>query len=329
MDFPTFGTVLVHGVAFDARRGIGSGFRPARAHEAEAYVAMRPSAFLALSTPLPAPRPSLGWLSGRIADGAAICPAALRVWLPPSGVPAVLAHDGRHRMTALLAALGDVEVPVRLAVADHDDDDLTPAVMAALRSGMRSQRGGPFRVGPLFGRSSAEEDGIVAFGLPPPSRPARKALPFLAAFGYHFPAARRHAWRKTMMKLFVAAIAVPLSLAAASAHAQGQHKPSPEAVCKAAIAAIMGRDPATIKATRGVDGVVETSYVRPGDGTRWSQRCRLEGDKVVWASDTGRWRDSPADEVITFSVGPDRSVTIKQTYQDGSASEETFPAKKL
>ena len=85
--------------------GIGSCARSFEGAQATMFVLMRPSTFLSLSTPLRSPRPSLAWLTAQIAADQALCPASLRVWLPPSpaAAPGVVAHDGRHRMTALLA----------------------------------------------------------------------------------------------------------------------------------------------------------------------------------------------------------------------------------
>ena len=77
---------------------------------------------------------------------------------------------------------------------------------------------------------------------------------------------------------------------------------APELVCRATIAAIMGREPDTIKVTKFVSGIVYTSYLRPNDGTRWSNRCRIDGNRVIWATDTGRWRTHALDPKITYSV---------------------------
>jgi hypothetical protein len=94
-------------------------------------------------------------------------------------------------------------------------------------------------------------------------------------------------------------------------------------VCRATIAAIMGRDPRIIKVTKEEAGVVYVSYVRPGDGTVWNQRCRFEGARVIWATETGRWRDHPLNEVISYS-STSTAVTIQQKFGDGSASTKMY-----
>ena len=101
-------------------------------------------------------------------------------------------------------------------------------------------------------------------------------------------------------------------------------------VCRAAIASINGRDAAIIKVDKIEDGIAYVSYKRPDDGKKWKNRCRLEGNKVIWAavdldgpgSGPGRWRNDPADEVITYKIDGD-SITITQTFGDGSDITET------
>src|SRR3954463_12926603 len=69
----------------------------------------------------------------------------------------------------------------------------------------------------------------------------------------------------------------------------------PEAICRAAIATIAGRDPKTMQVTRIAGDVLFLSYVRPVDNFVWAYRCKIEGNRVFWASDPGRWREKPKD----------------------------------
>ncbi len=101
-------------------------------------------------------------------------------------------------------------------------------------------------------------------------------------------------------------------------------------VCRAAIAEIMGRDIAIMEATKvAVENkqIMQISYVRPSDNTRWTQHCYLEGDDVIWAGVengvVGRWRNHPNDESIKFKLSGDK-VTISQIFGDGSSISDTF-----
>ena len=129
------------------------------------------------------------------------------------------------------------------------------------------------------------------------------------------------------MKSVIAIAATVSGLAASSVLAET--KVPQDKVCKAAVAAIMGRDAKIIKIDKQDGAVTHLSYVRPNDGTLWKYRCKLEGNRVIWASDTGRWRTDPLDEEILFKVDEASGVTITQEYTDGSKDEDHFSAKVL
>ena len=125
------------------------------------------------------------------------------------------------------------------------------------------------------------------------------------------------------VSLTIAALATTLNSSAATQPRFDQAK-----ICRATIAALMGRNPKIIKVDKEDAGIVHVSYIRPDDGTLWEQRCRLEGARVLWATRSGRWRDDPRDETVTYSVnGQTLSITTK--YTDGSGSTKTYTAAQL
>ena len=98
-------------------------------------------------------------------------------------------------------------------------------------------------------------------------------------------------------------------------------------VCRAAISSVMGQSPSIIKLDKVGDAIVNVSYRRPTDGSKWSYRCKFEGSRLWWATSDGRWRDGPLDEIITFSINSNaNAVTIMQLYSDGSKTTDVFPA---
>lgn len=90
----------------------------------------------------------------------------------------------------------------------------------------------------------------------------------------------------------------------------------------------MGRDPKIIAVDKTEGDVIYVSYRRPDDGTVWKQRCRIEGTKIIWATETGRWRVHPLDEVITYSATPS-ALTIQQKFTDGSTSTKSYSMSQL
>ena len=102
-------------------------------------------------------------------------------------------------------------------------------------------------------------------------------------------------------------------------------------ICKAGISLLMGKSP-TIMKTAVVGGEVKVSYVRPDDGSTWKYKCKVEGSRVLWGSDPGRWRTDPADEPMSyFATGKGESalLTVEERYQDGSSNKKSFSANEL
>jgi hypothetical protein len=128
---------------------------------------------------------------------------------------------------------------------------------------------------------------------------------------------------------YVSVVAVAVGvLSVAAVSLAGSPTFSDQQICKAAIGAIMGRDPKMIEVVKNEAGIVHLHYVRPNDGSKWANRCKLEGNKIIWASDTGRWRDHPMDETITYNING-QNLEIVQTFTDGSTSQESYQVFQL
>lgn len=163
-NYPHVYAVQWEDVTFD-RAAVGA--TPRTSNEAAMWVAMRPSVFLAIATPLPVPRSSLEWIRDRLDRGGAIAPAELR--LDVSGrLPLALSHEGRHRMTALRERWNDRVVPVRIAFAKTEDDFVDPCLIRRVRECTKSQRGRSVVSGPLFEDAELDVGGLPRSGVPPP-----------------------------------------------------------------------------------------------------------------------------------------------------------------
>jgi hypothetical protein len=92
-------------------------------------------------------------------------------------------------------------------------------------------------------------------------------------------------------------------------------------VCKGVIASAAAR-PVNIMGASQSGGVINVTYRRP-DNKRWKYRCKLEGDKGIWAMDGGRWRTHSMDSKITFEV-VNSILYIKSVYGDGSSGQKVF-----
>jgi hypothetical protein len=98
-----------------------------------------------------------------------------------------------------------------------------------------------------------------------------------------------------------------------------------EAICRIAIASIMDRDPKLMQVTRTAGDVLFLTYLRPLDNFIWTYRCRIEGDRVVWASEPGRWREDPKDDKIFFEVvDAGMQLRLVVIYGDGSRAQQLF-----
>jgi hypothetical protein len=98
-----------------------------------------------------------------------------------------------------------------------------------------------------------------------------------------------------------------------------------ETICRTAIASIAGRDPKSMQVTRTVGDVLFLTYVRPIDNFVWTYRCRIEGNRVVWASEPGRWREDPKDDKVFFEeVDTGRQLRIIEKHGDGSSTKQLF-----
>ena len=101
---------------------------------------------------------------------------------------------------------------------------------------------------------------------------------------------------------------------------------APALVCKAAIAEIMGRDPRIVQIVRSDADVHYLSYVRQSDQSKWTYRCRVDGNRVIWASDPGRWRTDPRDGTVKFDIiNSGRSIKIIESV----GGTETYELSRL
>src|ERR1700733_4889605 len=104
----------------------------------------------------------------------------------------------------------------------------------------------------------------------------------------------------------------------------------PEAICRAAIASVKGRDPKLMKVALTRDDVFFLTYTRPIDSFVWTYRCRIERSRVVWADEPGRWRNEPKDDKISFeAIDGDAHLQIIATQRNGLTKKQLFDREKV
>jgi hypothetical protein len=97
------------------------------------------------------------------------------------------------------------------------------------------------------------------------------------------------------------------------------------AICRTAVAAITDRDPKIMQVTRTAGDVLFLAYARPIDNFVFTYRCRVDGNRVMWASEPGRWRDAPKDDKLLFEVvGRGKQLRIIVSHRDGSLAKREF-----
>lgn len=137
--------------------------------------------------------------------------------------------------------------------------------------------------------------------------------------------------------IFMLALAWQLSVAdegkTEAREAQTRHDQMMGLVCRAAISMLMERDVKTISVERysgsPKNRVVHVGYVRESDNTEWFQKCKLEDNRVIWASDIPnkgyhRWRNHPADETFEFTHIEEGRFMMTLKYPDGSGDSKEF-----
>lgn len=118
------------------------------------------------------------------------------------------------------------------------------------------------------------------------------------------------------------AFAIQFALAAAASAGPAFET---KAVCRTAIAVLMDRDPKLLQATDAPDGGVVVTYARPFDNFVFAYRCRIEGDRVVWADEPGRWRDRAKDAKVSFEVaGTGDRLRIVVSRANGPTLQQLF-----
>ena len=101
--------------------------------------------------------------------------------------------------------------------------------------------------------------------------------------------------------------------------------------CRGTIAAVLGRPFTTVQPVSGSQGdepLIMVRYERRDDGTEWTNRCQIQGNRVIWSRVDGDriepWRTGPNREAITYERSEDELI-IRRAFPGGDTQTHTFP----
>jgi len=102
-------------------------------------------------------------------------------------------------------------------------------------------------------------------------------------------------------------------------------------ICKAAIGLMFAKDPRIIT-LNNIRSPFELGYTRAADGADFKYKCKIVGNRVIWAGfvdgQRGRWRDGEFDARVTY-VLTDASVKVSEQYGNSKPSVKTFNLSDL
>ena len=100
-------------------------------------------------------------------------------------------------------------------------------------------------------------------------------------------------------------------------------------LCKATIHAVMGASPSIMR-TSDQFGSTIVAYNRESDGKLWDYMCRLDGDRMVWGINGGRWQNHQLDEYISVSVNSETStLNLRILHSDNSSQRYEHTLSEL
>lgn len=111
---------------------------------------------------------------------------------------------------------------------------------------------------------------------------------------------------------------------------------SDEELCRATISALFSKPVKTISVYRNSGNEVRVKYTRKVDKTVWKNKCKIEGDTIIWGAvdpdrvgneNAGRWRIRYAegDEKISYNATSEKLyLTISDELGDSSPRHYEF-----
>lgn len=103
-------------------------------------------------------------------------------------------------------------------------------------------------------------------------------------------------------------------------------------ICRAAIATIFNKKVETVTIERlqrfSGQNIAYISF-EPEEGDKTTRfKCYVGGKQIIWATETGAYRNTDIDSVIDYEV-KGNVLTVRETHKNGSIYRQAFDIKKL
>lgn len=99
-------------------------------------------------------------------------------------------------------------------------------------------------------------------------------------------------------------------------------------ICRAVIGTIFDKKVEDVKIIRQQKDVVFISFT-PEEGDKTTRfKCAVKGENIIWATETGSWRNTDIDSTISYEVKKN-ILYVEENHKNGSIFTKSFDIKKL
>ncbi|MCI5059778.1 MAG: hypothetical protein MRY79_01765 [Alphaproteobacteria bacterium] len=99
-------------------------------------------------------------------------------------------------------------------------------------------------------------------------------------------------------------------------------------ICRAGISTVMDKKVEDVVIKRQQKSVIYLKFPIEENERTSELKCLVRGEQVIWATVTGRWRDSDLDSYVHYAV-EDGILTVKERHKNGSIFTKKFDVDKL
>ncbi len=99
-------------------------------------------------------------------------------------------------------------------------------------------------------------------------------------------------------------------------------------LCRAGISTIWNQELTDVVIDRTQLNIAHISFPQKVRGASSAFKCVVNGDKIVWGTTFGNWRDTDLDSVIEFTI-KDGILFVNEKHNNGSVFTKEFAVTDL